>query len=286
MSKGLEHEFAGIVTGASTGIGRGLAVKLAAEHKARLVINARSQSTLAETAELVESKGGKCIPVVGDIADPDIRRKMVESCVTSFGGVSLLVNNAGLARPGRISNLTTDIWRQVFEVNFFACLDSIYQVFPHFVNQGHGKIVNISSVAGKIAFPGSVCYSSSKFALTAMSNGMAAEFAGQNIDVLTVCPGWVRTEFFEKNDVIDAKNPTLIAQEKNARGWLMKNILSISTDQAVDQIEKALMTGGSHELIMTAPGKLIERLQGVAPGLVRALNRRIPIEALDSSRRG
>ncbi|MBX9667249.1 MAG: SDR family oxidoreductase [Candidatus Obscuribacterales bacterium] len=285
MSKGLEHEFAGIVTGASTGIGRGLAVKLAAEHKARLVINARSQSTLAETAALVEAKGGKCIPVVGDIADPDIRRQMVESCVTSFGGVSLLVNNAGLARPGRISNLTTDIWRQVFEVNFFACLDSIYQVFPHFVKQGHGKIVNISSVAGKIAFPGSVCYSSSKFALTAMSNGMAAEFAGQNIDVLTVCPGWVRTEFFEKNDVIDAKNPTLIAQEKSARGWLMKNILSISTDQAVDQIEKALMNGGSHELIMTAPGKLIERLQGVAPGLVRALNRRIPIEALDSSRR-
>lgn len=286
MGKALEKEFPGIITGASTGIGRGLAIKLASEHKARLVINARSQATLAETAGQIESKGGECIAVVGDIADPDVRRQLVESCVSNFGGVSLLVNNAGLARPGKVSSLNTDIWRQVFEVNFFACLDSIYQVFPHFVKQGYGKIVNISSVAGKIAFPGSVCYSSSKFALTAMSNGMAAEFAGQNIDVLTVCPGWVRTEFFEKNDVIDAKNPTLIARENSARGWLMKNVLSISTEQAVDQIEKALMIGGSHELIMTAPGKLIERLQGVAPGLVRAINRRIPMEALDSSRKG
>jgi len=285
-NKGLKHAFPGIITGASTGIGRGLAIKMAADHKARLVINARSQDSLEETKKAVEANGGLCFTVVGDVADPSIREKMIETCLEKFGGIDLLVNNAGLAKPGRVSNLSTDTWRQVFEVNFFACLDSVYRALPQFIKQGYGKIVNISSVAGKVAFSGSVCYSSSKFALTAMSNGMAAEFAGQNIDVLTVCPGWVRTEFFEKNAVADAKNPTLIAKESSLRGWLMRQVLSISTEQAVDQIASALNKGGSHELIMTAPGKLVERLQGVTPHLIQAVNRRLPLDVLDSSRDG
>jgi short-subunit dehydrogenase len=283
--KGLKPAFPGIVTGASTGIGRGLAIKLASEYKARLVINARSAEALEDTKRAIESKGGMCFTVVGDISDAAVREKLVETCISKFGGVDLLVNNAGLATPGLVSNLSTDAWRQVFEVNFFACLDSIYRVLPQFKTQGYGKIVNISSVAGKVAFAGSVCYSASKFALTAMSNGMAAEFAGQNIDVLTVCPGWVRTEFFEKNAVADVKNPTLIAQENNLKGWLMREVLSISTEQAVNEIETALKKGGSHELVMTAPGKLAERIQGVAPHLIQAINRRLPLDALDSSAR-
>ncbi len=282
---GLKPAFPGIITGASTGIGRGLAIKLASEYRARLVINARSAEALADTKRAIESQGGMCFTVVGDISDATVREKLVETCISKFGGVDLLVNNAGLATPGLVSNLSTDAWRQVFEVNFFACLDSIYRVLPQFKIQGYGKIVNISSVAGKVAFAGSVCYSASKFALTAMSNGMAAEFAGQNIDVLTVCPGWVRTEFFEKNAVAAVKNPTLIAQENNLKGWLMREVLSISTEQAVNEIETALKKGGSHELVMTAPGKLAERIQGVAPHLIQAINRRLPLDALDSSAR-
>lgn len=284
-NKRLKHAFPGIITGASTGIGKGLAIKLATDHKARLVINARSAEALDETRKAVEAKGGQCVAVPGDIADPTVRQKMVETCLRQFGGVDLLVNNAGLAKPGRVSNLSTDVWRQVFEVNFFACLDSIYQVLPQFLKQGYGKIVNISSVAGKVAFAGSVCYSSSKFALTAMSNGMAAEFAHNNIDVLTVCPGWVRTEFFEKNAVADAKNPTLIAQQNGIQGWLMKNVLSISTETCVDDIEAALNKGGSHEIVMTAPGKFIERVQGISPFLLQAVNKRLPLDVLDSSQR-
>lgn len=283
--RGLKHSFPGIITGASTGIGRDLAIRLARDYTANLVINARSQEALEITARAVQECGGKCFAIAGDIADAAIRQKLVDTCLNEFGGIDLIVNNAGLARPGRVSKLSTDVWRQVFEVNFFACLDNIYRVLPQFLQQGYGKIVNISSVAGKVAFSGSVCYSSSKFALTAMSNGMAAEFSRQNIDVLTVCPGWVRTEFFEKNDVADVKNPTLIARQANLRGWLMREVLSMSTEQAVDQIATALNKGGSHELVMTAPGKLVERLQGIAPSLIHAINRRLPLDVLDSSRR-
>jgi len=231
----------------------------------------------------VEAKGGQAICVVGDIASADIRKEIVDRCLSEFGGVDLLVNNAGLARPGLVKDLSPDVWRQVFEVNFFAALECSYLVLPHFVNQNYGKIVNVSSVAGKIAFAGSVCYSASKFAMTAMSEGMAAELAANNVDVLTVCPGWVRTEFFEKNNVVDQKNPTLIAARNDLHGFLMRHVLSISAKESADEIERALAKGGSHELIMTYPGKIIERLAGVSPPLVALINKKLPLKHVDSS---
>lgn len=283
MARSLKKNFPGIITGASTGIGRALAVRLAEKHKARLVLTARTAEDLDKTKSQVEAKGGQAICVVGDIASADIRNEIVDRCLSEFGGVDLLVNNAGLARPGLVKDLSPEVWRQVFEVNFFAALECSYLVLPHFVNQHYGKIVNVSSVAGKIAFAGSVCYSASKFAMTAMSEGMAAELAANNVDVLTVCPGWVRTEFFEKNNVVDQKNPTLIAARNDLQGFLMRHVLSISAKESADEIERALAKGGSHELIMTYPGKIIERLAGVSPPLVALINRKLPLKHVDSS---
>lgn len=266
-----------LITGASTGIGRGLALKLAAKYKARMILTARSEKDLASAASQVAALGGEAHYLAGDIAESGFAEKLVEKCATSYGGIDILVNNAGMATPGKFEDLDLEKWRRLFEVNFFTPLSLIYQALPYLKKSGSGKIINISSVAGKIAFPGSVSYCSSKFALTALSEGIAAEL-GSDIDVLTVCPGWVRTEFFEKNAVAGQKNPTLIAERNDARGFLMKHILSISTDQCVTDIERALSKGGSHELILTIPGMVAERLHGLAPQLMRALVSKIPAE--------
>ncbi|HEY9714328.1 MAG TPA: SDR family oxidoreductase, partial [Chroococcales cyanobacterium] len=207
----LSKNFAGVITGASTGIGKALAVRLARDFQARLVINARTEQALESTRKLIEQHGGEAIVVAGDVGVKDVAAGLVKTCIARFGTIDLLVNNAGLARPGTVTRLQPEDWEAVFAVNFFAPLYATYAALPAFAEKGAGKIVNISSVAGKVAFPGSVCYAASKFALTGMSEGMAAELANQGIDVLTVCPGWVRTEFFSKNSVIDEKNPTLIA---------------------------------------------------------------------------
>jgi short-subunit dehydrogenase len=174
-----------------------------------------------------------------------------------------------------MTELSMDDWRYVFEVNFFAALNLSYAVLPLFLEQGRGKIVNIASVAGKIAFPGSVCYSASKFALTGLSEGMAAEFAGK-VDVLTVCPGWVRTDFFKRNNTSD--DPTAIADEPGMRGWMMKNILSISSEQASRDILKALYRGGSQELVLTIPGFMAERMSGLFPELTFFLTSLVPAD--------
>jgi short-subunit dehydrogenase len=281
--RGLSGQFKGIITGASSGIGKALALDLARKYQARLVLNARSEEQLEETCKAVEEAGGKALKVVGDVSEQWVTDAAVNTCLESFGGVDVLVNNAGLAKPGTIMKLTVEDWEHVFAVNFFAPLRLTYGVLPHFVKTGRGKIVNISSVAGKISFPGSVCYASSKFALTGMSEGMAAELAPKNIDIITVCPGWVRTEFFDKNNVSKLKNPTSIGNKKNLQGFIMRSFLSITSQECSAEILKAMEKGGSQEIILTHPGKIFERLAGVCPPAVFALAKRLPSELVDSS---
>lgn len=278
----LKKDFAGVITGASSGIGRELAITLAKKRHARLVLNARSVSDLEKTKQDVEANGGKAFIIAGDVAEPGMAERLVDRCLQEFGDIDVLINNAGLGHPGQLIHLTPADWERVFAVNFFAPLHAIYRALPHFLKKGGGKIVNISSVAGKVAFPGSVCYASSKFALQGMSEGMAAELASKHIDIVTVCPGWVRTEFFEKNNMSDAKNPTLIAQKNNVSGLLMRYVLSISSKQAADDIYRALSRDGSQEIVLTFPGVAVERLKGVCPQVVRGLSRLIPPAMVDA----
>lgn len=281
----LKPQLAGIITGASTGIGRALAVELAKRFSARLVLNARNQQLLIETAELVKASGGQAIVQAGDIAQESVVKRLSDLCLDNYGQIDLLVNNAGLARPGPVASLTTADWRYVFDINVFGALQATYAVLPQLLKQGSGKIVNVASVAGKVAFPGSVCYSASKFALTGMSEGMAAELYPSGIDVITVCPGWVRSEFFSNNQVPDQSNPTIIAETGGWKGFIMRNWLSISSEQTAVDIIRACQRGGPQEIILTGPGVIIERLMGMFPGLVFRLCRKIPANRLQAAQR-
>lgn len=272
----LKPGLTGIITGASSGIGRALAVLLAQRYQAKLIVNARNAQLLAQTAELVKNAGGQAIAIDGDIAKQELSGQLAERCQSEFGSIDLLVNNAGLAKPGPVTALTPDDWHFVFNINFFGPLYATYAALPQMLKQGQGKIVNVSSVAGKVSFPGSVCYAASKFALTGMSEGMAAELQSQGIDVITVCPGWVRTEFFANVKMPEKRNPTVIAQRKDLIGWIMRNCMSISSQQAATDILKACEKGGSREIILTAPGVIMDRLQGVCPTLVAAAAKRYP----------
>jgi short-subunit dehydrogenase len=262
----LQTNFTAIITGASSGIGRGLALHLARLYKARLVLTARSQTDLESCASEVRKLGGEAEIIAGDIADASIAEKLVTLCHSRF---------AGMAVPGRVELLTVEDWRRVFEVNFFSALQLTYAALDHLKQSPRGKIVNVSSIAGKVAFPGSVSYCSSKFALTALSNGLAAELEPAHIDVITVCPGLVRTEFFDKNKSPESRNPNVIAAQKDFKGFMMRNIISISTEDCVKDIVLALNKDQSQELILTIPGKFIERLNGLAPHLVSRLSRRL-----------
>ncbi len=267
-------EIVAIITGASTGIGKALALEMAKRYKAKLAINARGNDDLQKVAEEIRKLGGDAVTVCGDIADPNVRDKLIAECRTKFGKIDVLINNAGFARPGPVHEISPTDWRDVFEVNVFAPIELIYAVLPEFMKGKQGKIVNIASVAGKLAFPGSVCYASTKFALTGLSEGMAAELGPQGIDIITVCPGLVRTEFFRKNN--NAQDVSAMAEEPTIAGWMMKNIISISSEDAVKDILKACEQGGCHELVLTLPGKIMERVAGICPPAAFWLSRFVP----------
>jgi short-subunit dehydrogenase len=264
-----------IITGASSGIGKILALDLAQKFQARLVLNARNEEALARTAQAVKSAGGQCEVIAGDVSSKGVANKLSAHCIEKFGGIDLLVNNAGLAKPGPMMALTPEDWEFVFGVNFFGALYASYAVLPHMLTAGQGKIVNIASVAGKVALPGNVCYAATKFAMVGMSKGMAAEFVSKNVDVITICPGLVRTEFFDNNNMVKSSNPTAVSQEHNFRGWLMKNILSISAEQASAAVIDACQRGGPQEIVLTIPGVIIDRLTAFAPALAFKLVSRV-----------
>lgn len=280
MSKraGLKQEFAGVITGASSGIGRALAVRCAERYKARLVLNARNNALLDETASLVSKAGGKAIVVAGDISERDTSARLVDACLSNFGALDVLVNNAGLAKPGPFPALTPDDWHYVFGINFFGALYAVYAALPHFMQVKAGKIVNVSSVAGKVSIPGSVCYAASKFAMTGFSEGISSELHSYGIDVITVCPGWVRSEFFANVKMPDTRSPTAIAERKDFAGWMMRNVLSVSPDGVARAIEDACNKGGAHELVLTAPGVIVERVNALFPAVLAALARKYPAD--------
>jgi NAD(P)-dependent dehydrogenase (short-subunit alcohol dehydrogenase family) len=279
----LQPGFSGVITGASTGVGRSLAILLATDYQAKLVINARTEDALLDTKRIVEERGGKAIAIVGDIAGKDMPARLVSTCVEEYGDIDLLVNNAGISIPGLLQNVTLDDWHRVMDVNFYAPLYGVYAALPHFLKKNQGTIVNVSSVAGKVGLPGRVCYSTSKFACLGMSEGMAAELIHRGIDVVTVCPGWIRSHFFRKNNLSSTMDPTTIGERKDFRGWMMRNLLSYSPQQAAEAIRNAMMAGNSHEIILTLPAIFTDRLMGICPPVAFAVTRKVPKQYLDNT---
>jgi short-subunit dehydrogenase len=181
-----------VITGASMGIGRALAIAWARE-KTTVVLSARSAPALEEVATDVERAGGRAIVEIGDVTDEGHRARLVERAAEA-GGIDVLVNNAGRGFLSPTSKIDLDEMRKLFELNVFAPLRLVQLAKPHLV-RSHGTVVMMSSIAGVIAAPRYGAYAASKFALEALSMSMRSELASEGIRVVVVRPGPVNTPF-------------------------------------------------------------------------------------------
>ena len=177
-----------IITGASAGIG------LAAARRLRglgygLVLNARRRDRLEKLARETDAAA-----VAGDITDPAVRARVVEAC---GGRIDLLINNAGYGEPGPVETVKEEDYRRQFDVNVFAAGAMIQAVLPTMRRRRSGRIVNISSVAGRFGYPLFGWYCASKHALEGMSDALRLEVAPWGIHVVLIEPGPVETEFFD-----------------------------------------------------------------------------------------
>jgi NADP-dependent 3-hydroxy acid dehydrogenase YdfG len=185
-----------LVTGASSGIGRGAAVALA-EAGARVALVARRVGRLKDLAAQIEASGGQALACPADITDEAEATRVVEDAAGHFGGLDILVNAAGMTQTGKVENADLADWRYVFELNFWAGLYMSRAAIPA-LKAGGGDIVNISSTAGRRPVGATFGpYAASKFALTAFTESLRAEVTLAGIRVSVIEPGATATEAHE-----------------------------------------------------------------------------------------
>ena len=185
-----------IVTGSGQGIGRAIALGLAAEG-AKVVTNNRAAGSKGGDATTVaaeiKSAGGEAIAVFGSVADPKESQNIVATTVAKYGRVDILVNNAATMLRGPIINYTDAQIREIINVNLIGCIYCCQNVIPQMARQKYGKIVNISSGAGLQGEPGLSVYSATKYAVIGLTEALAPELGYYNINVNAVCPGAIET---------------------------------------------------------------------------------------------
>jgi acetoacetyl-CoA reductase/3-oxoacyl-[acyl-carrier protein] reductase len=187
-----------LVTGASRGIGRAIAIELAREG-AKVAINYQSSDAKAqEVADEIKKFEGVCILAKANLAVSQEARAMVQRVADEFGHLDILVNNAGITRDAMLRKLTDEAWDEVVRTNLNACFYCTSAAIPIMTAQSYGRIVNISSMNGQVGAVGQANYSASKGAITAFTRTAAIELAKSGITVNAVSPGYTETDMFAK----------------------------------------------------------------------------------------
>jgi short-subunit dehydrogenase len=242
-----------LVTGASQGIGRALVVE-AARRGMRVLAAARSRPLLDELAAEIRKANGVVETVVADVTMPDDRQAMVDAAIRHYGGLDILINNAGIGATGHFMDSDPEILRKIFETNFFGTTETT-RVFLPLLKQGvTPAIVNISSVVGKRAWPARSYYSSSKFAVAGFSESIRAELAKDGIDVIVVSPGLTQTNF--SKNMLEQKAKL---QLDHLRGMSSEDV-ALAVLRAVER--------GSADVTLTFKGRLLVIVNRLIPWFI------------------
>jgi len=204
-----------IVTGAGRGIGKAIAIALAREG-ANVIVNDVDIQTAEKVAREIKSLGWKALAIQVDISDSKEVNRMVQSVFKKFKRVDILVNNAAIIKRGSIEDLTEEDWDRVMNVNLKGTFNCAKAVVGIMKKQRYGKIVNISSIAGKIGDLASApCYGASKAGMTCLAKSLARELASYNINVNVVAPHAIETDM--SREWSEEKRKSIIADIPLAR---------------------------------------------------------------------
>lgn len=205
-----------IVTGASLGIGRELALQLA-EKEAWLTLAARSTDELERVAGLCRARGGKAIAVTTDVTVPSQCKALVGRAMAEYGRIDSLVNNAGIGMHARFEKLPDlSLMEKIMQVNYWGSVYCTYHALPH-LKETHGRIVAVNSGGGKFVTPGATGYGASKHAMVGFFDSLRVELADSGVSITSIYPVWVATGISTRALEADGKpGGQLAAQEQNA----------------------------------------------------------------------
>jgi len=241
------------VTGASSGIGRALALELAGRG-ADVIISARRQERLESLAAEIRAVGRRAEFVVGDLTDARVRQAVLDAANQHLGGLDLLVNNAGVAALGPFEDANPDRLRQIFEVNFFSLVELTRAALPLLKRGRRPLVVNVGSILGHVAIPHLSEYCAAKFAVRGFSDALRAELHGRGVDVLLVSPATVETEIWER--MLEETAPTAW---RSPRG-LTPEAVAVATVRAIRSNRREVLPG--------LEAKAFNLVQRLCPSLV------------------
>ncbi len=251
---------AAMITGGSRGLGLALARALAREG-CRIAICARDPAEL-EAARGELRLGEALLTVPCDVTDQAQVQAAIERVNARFGGIDLLVNNAGEIQVGPLESLTLEDFDHAMRVMFWGTVYPTLAVLPRMRARQGGRIVNITSIGGKVAVPHLLPYACAKFAVIGFSEGLRAELAGKGIRVVTIAPGLMRTGSY--------LNASFKGDRENEAVWFSLGStlpgISMSAERAARQIVRAAKRGEA-EKILSVPANLLARWHGLFPGL-------------------
>jgi NAD(P)-dependent dehydrogenase (short-subunit alcohol dehydrogenase family) len=251
-----------LVTGGSRGLGLLIARELGRQG-ADVVLLARDQVELERAVRKLREEGIDASFVVSDLTDGDAAERAVETVVSRHGTIDILVNNAGIITVGPVEHMSVQDVEESMAVHFWGPFHTMRAAVPHMRRQGGGRIVNISSIGGKIGVPHLVAYCAGKFALTGLSSAMTPELARDHIVVTTVCPGLMRTG--------SPFNAWFKGRHRQEFAWFAiadsLPVLSASGRRAAAQIVEA-MRHGDAQLVITWAAKLAVLAEAVMPNTV------------------
>lgn len=224
-----------VVTGASRGIGRAIAVGLAREG-ADIVAVARNTNAAREVVSDVEALGRRVVSFGTDVSRSSDVQALVRSAMQMFGKIDILVNNAGIHLSAPFVEESEELWNELFRVNVLGCTFFAQAVAPHMIARHYGRIVNISSKAAVVGEPGHVAYSSLKGAVSSMTRALAVELGQFGITVNAVAPGPVMTDMLRAGVPEEARQRQLAADAPLGRIGRVEDIaaavLFLASDEA------------------------------------------------------
>ncbi len=242
-----------LVTGASSGIGKALAAALA-RAGARVLMTARSADAITSLERALRDAGQDATACPADVTLPEDRRRVAGLVLERWGGLDLLINNAGVGATGPFRTSDESVLRTIMEVNFFGLVETTRECLPLLAAGQQPMIVNISSVLGRRAIPNCTEYCASKFAVTGFSEALRSELTRDGIDVLVVHAGLTDTSF---RDHMIRRGPR--------RPWQNHRAM---TPETVARKTLAAVRRGKHELDLTFEGRWLIRLNKLVPRLV------------------
>jgi short-subunit dehydrogenase len=262
------------VTGGSRGLGLLLAREFASRG-AKVAISARAADELARAAMQLREITDEILTIEADMTMREEAEAAVEKINQRFGPVDILVNNAGTIAVGPVETMTIDDYRSSLNTHFWGPYFATMAVLPAMQKRKAGRIVNISSIGGKISVPHLVPYSVGKFALTGFSEGLRSELLKDEIYVTTVCPGLMRTG--------SPRNALFKGNNEAEYAWFSISdalpLISMSAHRAARQVVNACARGDA-EVVLSFPAKLAVKLHGMFPGatvdFLGMVNRLVP----------